>query len=142
MRLDDTARDFKVIRTTAPTPPVGARKLLADRAIRTRVLERDVTPAAVPVFADSRPWSDDYLRALEDPRIEWKESIAAGEYRVSKYRVSGTHVAPLLGVAPTGKQVQFDMYSARATNPDGSVDLWSTFDSAGLMRQLTRTQSD
>ncbi len=142
MRLDDAGRDFKVIRAAAAPPPVGARRLIADRAVRSKVIERDVTHSAVPVFAESRPWNDEYLRALDDPRVEWKESIAAGEYRVSKYRVSGTHVAQLLGVAPTGRQVQFDMYSARATNPDGSVDLWSTFDSVGLMRQLTTKQSD
>ncbi|MEP6692568.1 MAG: ester cyclase [Gemmatimonadaceae bacterium] len=134
MNLDRIGRDLN-IRAAKPSPPVGARAVVYNREVSTSVV-RDGAPRASPFPADTRPWREEYLAALGDARVEWKEAVSAGDFIVRKYRVSGTHATPLFGIAPSGRAVSFDMFSARAIDRDGTVEEWSTFDAASLLAQI------
>ena len=126
MSFDEIRRDFTVIRGGAAASSVSSRRVYADRAdlpvraFAPAVAERELPLRSLPFPADAAPWNDDYLLALGDAKVEWREGVAADGLVMRTYRVSGRHDRSLLGVAPTGRRVSFSMYSARTVATDGS----------------------
>lgn len=75
--------------------------------------------------------------SLADYRCEIVDLVGEGEKVVARMRFHGLHRGPLLGLAPTGRRVEWTG-SAHFTFADGRIaDLWVLGDLHGLMKQLS-----
>jgi len=74
--------------------------------------------------------------AFPDVRITVEDDLMAGEKMMVRCSVTGTHHGPGLGVAPTGKRIEFTgMCMARAK--DGQiVEAWNSFDFLSFYQQF------
>ena len=77
-----------------------------------------------------------YRSAFPDARIEIEELIAEGDTVVVRWTASGTHEGDLMGIQPTGNEVEImgmEMYHVR----DGKLaEGWEIFDGLTMMAQL------
>jgi steroid delta-isomerase-like uncharacterized protein len=55
---------------------------------------------------------------------------------VTRWIVTGTHLGPFMGVAPTGNRINVSGISMYRINSGEIVDEWLEWDSLGLMQQL------
>lgn len=62
------------------------------------------------------------LRAFPDLRLTEEEVIETDDRIVVRRQCTGTHSAEWLGVAPTGKRVQFDAVDIYRLGADGRID--------------------
>jgi steroid delta-isomerase-like uncharacterized protein len=76
--------------------------------------------------------------AFPDLRLERIELVIDGDRHADRWVLSGTHRGPLLGLAPTGRQVRVEGATFSRLGADGLVveDVHFT-DVAGLLAQLT-----
>jgi steroid delta-isomerase-like uncharacterized protein len=76
--------------------------------------------------------------AFPDLRLERIELVIDGDRHADRWVLSGTHRGPLLGLAPTGRQVRIEGATFTRLGPDGLVieDVHFT-DVAGLLAQLS-----
>src|SRR5512137_2280149 len=69
-----------------------------------------------------------------------EDTLSQGDRVAVRFRLSGTHSGPVLGIAPTGKKINitgtgiFKVVNGKAT------DNWVNFDSLGLLQQLGADQ--
>ena len=78
-----------------------------------------------------------FLSAFPDARIEVHEQLAEGDRAASYITFRGRHEGDLMGVAPSGREVE--MLGLRIDRVRGGKvsDHWASFDLAGLMRQIS-----
>ena len=69
-----------------------------------------------------------------------EDTLSQGDRVAVRFRLSGTHSGPVMGIAPTGKKINitgtgiFKLVNGKAT------DNWVNFDSLGLLQQLGAVQ--
>ena len=80
---------------------------------------------------------DQVHASLADYRCDIVDLVGEGEKVVARMRFHGLHRGPLLGIAPTGRRVEWTG-SAHFTFAGGKVaDLWVLGDIFGLAKQLS-----
>jgi predicted ester cyclase len=86
---------------------------------------------------------EDYLvevrpvrEAFPDFMHEILESIAEGDFVAIRMTVRGTHKGEFLGMAATGKEVEFSATTMWRVADDKIVEYWGDSDMAGLYEQL------
>jgi steroid delta-isomerase-like uncharacterized protein len=77
-----------------------------------------------------------YRTAFPDLHITIEDTIADGDQVVFRWTSRGTHRGDLMGLAPTGKQVEVTGISIDRYEGDKIAESWSNWDTLGLMRQL------
>jgi steroid delta-isomerase-like uncharacterized protein len=72
------------------------------------------------------------------PDIDWTiEHLLAAEDMVSlHYTVRGTHEGELMGIAPTGNEVEFMGMTLLRFEGGKAVEDWGIYDALGMMQQL------
>lgn len=75
-------------------------------------------------------------RAFPDVRFTIDELIAAGDKVVTRWTVRGTHQGPLMGIAPTNKEVVVTGIWIDRIVAGRIVEEWAQWDAPGLLRQL------
>jgi predicted ester cyclase len=69
--------------------------------------------------------------------MELVDLIAEDDKVVGRFRCSGTHTGPWLGIAPTGRRFeQVDEVAILRVRDGRFVDYWALEDTAGRLRQL------
>jgi predicted ester cyclase len=74
--------------------------------------------------------------AISNRKIVIEDSVAEGDRVAMRFLISGTHTAPFMGIAATGKTIHvigsgiFRVVDGKAT------DNWVNFDALGLLQQL------
>ena len=93
---------------------------------------------------NGRPFGHEGLRkfvlthrtAFPDVRLTIEDQVAVGDKVVARFTVKGTHEGDLKGIAPTGKQVAFDVISITRIVNGKIAEEWEVGDEAGMLRQL------
>jgi steroid delta-isomerase-like uncharacterized protein len=77
-----------------------------------------------------------YRTAFPDLQMTIVDSIAEGDKVVNRWTATGTHKGELMGIPPTGKQMEITgTYMARIVG--GKIlEEWGNIDALGMMQQL------
>jgi predicted ester cyclase len=89
----------------------------------------DQAEAAKQEAADFRRGFPDVISTIEDLRAE-------GDKVVARWRSQATHQGDYLGIAPTGKEVEFTGISFYRIEAGRIAESWNEEDELGLMRQI------
>jgi predicted ester cyclase len=89
----------------------------------------DHVEAAKREAADFRQGFPDVVSTIED-------LIAEGDKVVARWRARATHLGEYLGIAPTGKEVEFTGISVYRIEAGRIAESWNEEDELGLMRQI------
>lgn len=77
-----------------------------------------------------------YRKAFPDVKMTVEEVIAEGDNVVVRWSARGTHSGELMGMAPTGKQVEVSGITIDRYVDGKSVEGWTNWDTLGLMQQI------
>jgi predicted ester cyclase len=89
----------------------------------------DQAEAAKQEAADFRRGFPDVISTIED-------LIAEGDKVVARWRSQATHQGDYLGIAPTGKEVEFTGISFYRIEAGRIAESWNEEDELGLVRQI------
>jgi hypothetical protein len=82
-------------------------------------------------------------QALPDLHLIVKDQIAEADRVVTRITVRGAHQTPFLGLAPTGRQVAFELIDINRIGTDGRiVGHWAATDTHALLVQLGALSAD
>jgi predicted ester cyclase len=94
------------------------------------------SPSA-PGAAGLKDWVTTLRRTFPDVHLIVEDEIAEADRVVTRVSVRGTHEGEFLGVAPTGRQVTFEVIDISRVGPDGRfVEHWASVDLFGVLSQL------
>lgn len=79
---------------------------------------------------------DAFRTAFADLRATVEHQIAQGDEVASRATFRGRHVGELMGIAPTGREVEFTAIAMSVCRDGRIVEEWELIDTATLMRQL------
>ena len=77
-----------------------------------------------------------YRTAFPDLRLTVEDIIAEGETVVTRWSCRGTHKGDLLGIAPTGKQINISGVTIARLSNGKLAEGYVNWDALGLMQQL------
>jgi len=77
-----------------------------------------------------------FHQALPDVHLTIEDLVAEGDKVVFRITIRGTQEGPLMGVAPTGRQVTFSAIDIARLAEDKIVEHWGQMDPFGLLQQL------
>ena len=77
-----------------------------------------------------------YLEAFPDLRAEIEDIFGEGDKVVSRATCRGTHKGVLMGIPPTGKQVEIAVICVNRFVGDRIAEDWELVDLLGMMQQL------
>ena len=76
------------------------------------------------------------ITAFPDCRVTIEDLIAEGDRVVDRFTFRGTHRGDFMGIAPTGKQVEFSGIVICRFEGGKEVEVWEVNDQFGMMQQL------
>jgi len=74
--------------------------------------------------------------AFPDLQQTIEDQVAEGEQVAYRWTARGTHRGELLGIAPTGKQVEFGGIAIMRIVGGTITEIWEHYDALGLLQQL------
>jgi len=74
---------------------------------------------------------------FSDSRITIEDMIAEGDKVAVRWTWSGTHTGEFMGVPPTGRQIAVTGISIHRFADGEFVESWASYDSLGMMQQIT-----
>lgn len=77
-----------------------------------------------------------YLTAFPDLRVVLEDQVAEDGTVASRFKVSGTHKGEFAGLAPSGKQIDYDGLNFIKVRDGKIVEVWGASDQLRLMRQI------
>ena len=77
-----------------------------------------------------------YFSAFSDFRVRNEDVIAEGDKAVLRWTASGRHTGPLMGIAPTGRQIRLRGIDVIRIAGGQIIERWGEFDVFGLLQQL------
>ncbi len=77
-----------------------------------------------------------YLNAFPDLQVTVEDQVAEGDRVVTRWRARGTHQAELMGIPPSGNQVDIDGITIDRIVDGQIVESWDNWDALGMMQQL------
>jgi predicted ester cyclase len=78
----------------------------------------------------------DFRRSFPDVTSTIEDLIAEGDKVVARWRSRATHQGDYMGIAPSGKEVEFTGISIYRIEGNKIAESWSVEDQFGLMRQI------
>jgi predicted ester cyclase len=78
----------------------------------------------------------DFRRGFPDVISTIEDLIAEGDKVVARWRSHATHRGDYMGIAPSGKEVQFTGISVYRIEEGKIAESWTVEDQFGLMRQI------
>jgi predicted ester cyclase len=82
-------------------------------------------------------FADELLAALPDLTVVLEDVVASGDRVASRIRLTGTHLGPIDGYAPSGARVDTTYLAIERYGPDGRcVEEWVHSDDLGIARQI------
>ena len=77
-----------------------------------------------------------YRNAFPDVKFKINDQIAEGDKVVMHFTITGTHNGNFQGIAPTGKSIKITGIAIHRIINGKIVEIWSNWDTLGLMQQL------
>ncbi|HYI25219.1 MAG TPA: ester cyclase [Thermomicrobiales bacterium] len=91
----------------------------------------------LPGGESAAAWITTLRRAFPDLCAVVEEEVADDARVVQRLAISGTHLGPYLGLAPTGLRVEWCLVEFLHAGTDGAfAEHWAVWDRLGLVRQL------
>ena len=110
----------------------GFGALLADGFV-----EHEETPGLAPTREGVMEFFRMYRAAFPNLRFDLEDVVASGDKAVTRARATGTHQGELMGIPPTGKDVDVQLIDIMRFNEDGLVaEHWGVVDMLAMMQQL------
>jgi predicted ester cyclase len=89
-----------------------------------------------PGLASVKRYYAAFWAAFPDAAVRPDDIVEEGDKMVLRYRITGTHLGPFLGIAPTGRPISFAGMTMLAFSAGQCVERWSIADSVSLLAQL------
>ena len=83
-----------------------------------------------------RGMTEGFLAGFPDWHGKVESIVTEGDMVVNRWTGHGTHAAPFMGIAPTGKNVHLEGITIFRIAGDKVVEEWSQADQLGFMQQL------
>jgi steroid delta-isomerase-like uncharacterized protein len=77
-----------------------------------------------------------YRNAFPDARITVEDQVAEGDRVATRWSARGTHQGELMGVGPTGNQVEITGISISRIEGGKIAEDWINYDALGMMQQM------
>jgi predicted ester cyclase len=123
-----------------PTPAEQGKALLRrliDEVINLGRLEVTDELFSPELAAAARESDAAFRAAFSEWHMELVELLAEDDKVVGRFRCSGTHTGPWLGIAATGRRFeQVDEVAILRVQDGRFIDYWALEDTAGRLRQL------
>jgi steroid delta-isomerase-like uncharacterized protein len=92
--------------------------------------EEQGSPESVKQFVST------YLNAFPDGHTTVEDSIAEGDKVAYRWTFRGTHQSELIGIPPTGKEVEITGITINRLSGGKIEEQWNNFDQLGMLQQL------
>jgi steroid delta-isomerase-like uncharacterized protein len=100
-------------------------------------VEHEETPGLAPTREGVMQFFRMYRAAFPDLRMDPEDVLASGDKVVTRARATGTHQGELMGMPPTGKNVDVQLIDIMRFDEDGLVaEHWGVVDMLAMMQQL------
>lgn len=114
-----------------------------DESVFADTIDPDFVNRSVPAAQGTRDaslfWFTKVLRpAFPDLEVTIDDQYADGDTVITRKSYRATHGGPFLGIAPTGKRVQFTVMDIIRLRDGRYVEHWANADMFSLHQQLTR----
>jgi steroid delta-isomerase-like uncharacterized protein len=100
------------------------------------VSESDTQPAAVVGRDATRQSMMGYLKAFPDLHFEVAQTVAEGDFVVTRWTATGTHRGDLKGMPPTNRRAVTNGCSVTQFKNGKAVHNWLYWDTGHLLKQL------
>jgi steroid delta-isomerase-like uncharacterized protein len=109
-----------------------------DELIAEGFIDHESLPGQPPGREGARFFADIMRGAFPDLSVKSSDpTLADGSFEAARTVLTGTHQGEMMGVAPTGRTVEFESIDIIRISEDGKVaEHWGITDSMGLMQQL------
>lgn len=77
-----------------------------------------------------------YHSAFPDVHISIEEMVAENDTVATRWTGRGTHDGELMGIAPTGTEVEISGMSINRVRDGRIVETWEVYDALGLLQQI------
>lgn len=77
-----------------------------------------------------------FRAAFPDLRCRVEDVVTEGAKAVCRWRMTGTHQGPFLGIRPTGKRVSVDGMTEMRFHGERLAEEWTQYDMLGFLSQL------
>jgi steroid delta-isomerase-like uncharacterized protein len=114
----------------------GRRRDVAEELIADDFIDHSAGPDEDATKEGGIQWFDYIWQALPDFSVQIKDQVADGDKVATLKTFSGTHKGELMGIAPTGRRVAFNIFDLLRIRDGKVVEHWGVYDIAGLMQQL------
>ena len=130
--MDHSAAQRKLYELLNAGDIEGFGALLADDFV-----EHEETPGLAPTREGVMAFFRMYRAAFPNLRFDLEDVVAGGDKVVARARATGTHQGELMGIPPTGKDVDVQLVDIMRFNDDGLVaEHWGVVDMLAMMQQL------
>jgi steroid delta-isomerase-like uncharacterized protein len=107
-----------------------------DEITAPNFVDHDPLPGTSPDRDGLHDFVKQVRSAFPDVEAEIDDILVEGDRVAVRSTVRGTHEGDFMGIAATGKKVEFANYDFVRIENDQAVEHWGTIDSAALMEQL------
>jgi steroid delta-isomerase-like uncharacterized protein len=107
-----------------------------DEITASNFVDHDPLPGTSPDRDGLHDFVKQVRSAFPDLEATIDDIVAEGDRVAVRSTVRGTHEGDFMGIAATGKKVEFANYDFVRIENDQAVEHWGTIDSAALMEQL------
>lgn len=110
---------------------------LIDELVADGFIDHAGFPGQPPGKEGVRFFVDVLRAAFADLDVKSSEpALAEGNLEAARTVLTGTHQGEFLGVAPTGRNVEFETFNILRIEDGKVVEHWGTADAIGLLQQL------
>jgi len=85
---------------------------------------------------DTMELAKSFRTGFPDLRCAVNDTVTEGDRVVCRWRMTGTHQGPFLGIAPSGMKVTFDGISEMRFHGGRLAEQWTMYDCLGLLHQI------
>jgi steroid delta-isomerase-like uncharacterized protein len=107
-----------------------------DEITASNFVDHDPLPGTSPDRDGLHDFVKQVRSAFPDLEATIDDIVTEGDRVAVRSIVRGTHEGDFMGIAATGKKVEFANYDFVRIENDQAVEHWGTIDSAALMEQL------
>ena len=107
-----------------------------DEHLSPDYVEHDEMPGVGPGREGLKQMLGMYLGAFPDLMVHVEDIIAEGDKVVVRVRTTGTHSGDFMGIAATGKKVDFGEMHMVSLSGGKMVEHWGIMDNMTMMQQL------
>jgi steroid delta-isomerase-like uncharacterized protein len=87
-------------------------------------------------LTDEKTIAARFREAFPDLRCAIHETVQEGDLVACRWRMTGTHTGPYLGLGPTGERIGLEGITIIRFHGGRIAEQWTQYDALGLLRQL------